>query len=87
MVLWDDFSILVLGESASVVSSQTVFVARSVFSAFMLGLYTFWSLFSLLFSSVLRIEYVGILSLLSWAITVSILAKDPKTDNSSRNLR
>lgn len=56
------------------------FLSRSLYiSALMLGFYAFWVFLSLLFSSVLRVEYVVLLSLLSWSLTISILAKNPKT--------
>jgi hypothetical protein len=56
------------------------FLSRALFfSAFVLGFYAFWVFFSLLLSSVLRVEYIVLLSLLSWSLTISILAKNPKT--------
>jgi len=56
------------------------FLSRSLFfSAFMLGFYAFWGFFSLLLSSFLRVEYILLLSLLSMSLTISILAKNPKT--------
>lgn len=55
------------------------FLSRALFfSAFVLGFYAFWSFFSLILSAVLRAEYIVLLSLLSWSLTISILAKNPK---------
>jgi hypothetical protein len=56
------------------------FLSRSLFfSAFMLVFYAFWSFFSLLLASVLTVEYIVLLSLLSLSLTFFVLVKNPKT--------
>ena len=63
------------------------FLSRTLFfSAFMAGFYFSWFLLSLLLSSVLRAEYILLLSLLAISVTASILLRNPKAGRFIRKL-
>lgn len=54
--------------------SRTAFAAANV-----LYVYVLWSFFTLLFSSVLKLQYILILSLLTLSLTMLALLQNPKT--------
>lgn len=56
------------------------FLSRTVYvSTFILAFYCLWSLFTLLFSPFLKLQYILIISLLSLSLTVLALVQNPKT--------